>query len=204
MSAIDSQNKINPYLADPAVILMLEFQKGDNTSFEKLMVLYYPRILNFINRFVGRRQVAEDLTQEVFIKVYHSAASYKPQSKFQTWIYTIAKNISLNELRKYKNSTVSLDGTFATEDDELKKQWEDLDAKKPGQDLVEEEVVSQIKAAIDELPENQKMAVILLRYEQLSYDEIAATMNLSMQAVKSLLSRAKENLKVKLANLVNE
>jgi len=192
------QDKTNPYLFDPDVHLMLEFQGGDKASFEALMHKYYPRLLNFIHRFVGQREIAEDLTQEVFMKVYQAVSAYRPQSKFQTWIYTIAKNISLNELRRNRGSVVSLDEPFSSQEGELKRDVEDPSGVRPDEDLLRQETMRAVRQAIHALPENQRMAVILRRYEQFSYEEIAQTMRVSVEAVKSLLSRAKENLKEKL------
>ena len=194
-------DNLNPYLTDPDVVLMLDFKAGNKNAFERLMVKYYPRILNFIYRYINQGESAEDLTQEVFIKVYHGAASYEPKSKFQTWIYTIAKNTSLNELRKKPLARVSLDETLSSEDSELKIQVEDLQATAPSEAMVKEELAQAVRAAIQSLPENQKMAVILRRYENFSYEDIAQALNLSVEAVKSLLSRAKENLREKLAKL---
>lgn len=182
---------------------MLEFQKGNKASFETLMRTYFPRLLNFIYRFVGNQELAEDLTQEVFIKVYHCAAQYTPQAKFQTWIYTIAKNISLNELRKHKHHFVSIDETFETEDNTLHRQLEDKNNVNAAQGMINEEKIAMIKKAIESLPESQRMAVILRRYDNFSYEEIAQTMNTSVKAVKSLLSRAKENLKDKLIDIID-
>jgi len=196
-------NDSNPYLSDPDVLLMLDFQKGNRASFENLMHKHYKRILNFIYRFTGIRETAEDLTQEVFIKVYNSGPTYRPKAKFQTWIFTIAKNISLNELRRFKNKPVSLDGTWETEDGEMAPQVEDTRAPSPDQEIIQDEKAVIVKAAIDALPENQRMAVILRRYEDLSYEEIAKTMGCSVKAVKSLLNRAKENLRNKLAGFIS-
>jgi RNA polymerase sigma-70 factor (ECF subfamily) len=188
----------NPYLDDPDVRLMLEFQKGSKASLEGLMHKYYPRLLNFTYRFLGNREAAEDITQEVFVRVYKSASCYRPQAKFQTWVFTIARNLSLNELRRNKKGGVSLEETFSSEDGELKRQVADPRGQDPGQELLQGEKTAAVKAAINDLPENQRMAVILRRYEEFSYEEIARAMRVSVQAVKSLLSRAKENLKNKL------
>ena len=177
---------------------MLAFQKGDKASFEALMRKYYPRLFNFIYRFVGNEHIAEDLTQEVFLRVYRAAAGYRPRSKFQTWIYTIARNISLNELRHHKKTPLSLDEPFSSEDGPVERQLEDTRTPRPDEQMLRRETVAAVRAAIDSLPANQRMAVILRRYDQFSYEEIAQTMRLSVKAVKSLLSRAKENLKNKL------
>lgn len=190
-----------PYLSDPDVRLMMEFQKGDKASFEALLRKHFPRVLNFIYRYTGGRETAEDLAQEVFIRVYKSAADYRPQSKFQTWVFTIARNLSLNELRRnaHKPKTVSLDETFSSQEGELKRQVEDPSSAAPDQAVLHREKAGAVKAAVDALPENQRVAVLLRRYEGFSYEEIARTMNVSVKAVKSLLSRAKENLRIKLA-----
>jgi len=196
-------NHYSEQALDPDVFLMLEFQKGDKASFENLMRKYYKRVFNFIYRFVGSIEIAEDLTQEVFMKVYKKAPSYKPQAKFQTWLYTIAKNISLNELRKHKKKMISLEETIESDSGEIKRQFEDDTSENPFQRLENKELVAIIKKAINQLPENQRIAVLLHRYEQFSYEEIAQTMGCSVSAVKSLLSRAKENLKIVLSQNMN-
>ena len=187
------------YLDDPDVQLMLKFQKGDKASFEILMRKYYPRILNFVYRYSRSREIAEDLTQEVFLKVFKTASRYQPQSKFRTWLYTIAKNTSLNELRARKRITVSLDENLKSGEDEFQRQIEDTTEINPDEQALHNEMAATVKEAISALPENQRLAVILRRYENLSYEEIAKTMNVTPKAVKSLLNRAKENLKQKLA-----
>ncbi|MBI5149469.1 MAG: sigma-70 family RNA polymerase sigma factor [Candidatus Omnitrophica bacterium] len=188
----------NPYLSDPDVRLMLDFQGGDKASFEALMRKYYPRLLNFIYRFTGSAELAEDLTQEVFLKVYSASTAYRPKSKFQTWVYTIAKNISLNELRRHKKTPLSLDEPFLSEDGPVQRQLEDTQTPRADEQMLRDETSAAVRAAINSLPENQRVAVILRRYEQFSYEEIGQTMQMSVKAVKSLLSRGKENLKNKL------
>lgn len=187
------------YLSDPDVQLMLAFGQGDKAAFEKLMVQYYPRVLNFIYRYLGSREIAEDLTQDVFVKVYKSASMYNPQAKFQTWLLTIARNISLNELRRLKKPMVSLDETVVGEEGDMTRQIEDSSATATDQEILQKEKGAAVKKAIFELPEQQRMAVILRRYHEMSYEEIAKTMNTTVKAVKSLLNRAKENLRQKLS-----
>lgn len=197
-----SQNSSNDYLSDPDVGFMLAFQKGDQHSFEVIMKKYFPRLLNFIYRYVGNRELAEDLTQEVFVRVYKAAHSYAPKSKLQTWLYTIAKNISLNELRRSKYYTISLDEPVYSKGESLLRQVSDKTVNLPDKVLLEDEKASIVMEAIQSLPENQRMAVILRRYDNLSYEEIALAMKTSVKAVKSLLSRAKENLREKLKNVL--
>jgi RNA polymerase sigma-70 factor (ECF subfamily) len=195
--------KSKVYLTDPDVQAMLKVQKGSKVAFEELMHKYYPRILNFIYRFVGNKNTAEDLTQEVFLRAYNSARRYKPKSKFQTWLYTIAKNIALNELRRSNRTIYSLDAPSGEGDKQIYNEIEDTEISSPDEQMLQKEKVASIRSAISNLPENQRIAVILRRYEGFSYAEIAATLNVSDKAVKSLLNRAKENLKNRLAKLVN-
>lgn len=194
------KQKDTSYSADPDVECMLELKKGDRDAFEILMRKYYPRILNFVYRFLGNRQRAEDLTQDVFMKVYKNARRYRPRSKFQTWLYTIAKNSCLNELRRNRGQMVSLDEPIMFDERVLKKEISDPHAD-PAGELLQKEKKVLIQTAINGLPENQRIAVILRRYESFSYAEIAATLNVTDKAVKSLLSRAKINLKNKLAGI---
>lgn len=197
------EDNTNPYLDDPDVQLMLEFIQGNKASFEALMRKYFPRLLNFIYRYVGNRQIAEDLTQEVFIKVHNAASKYSPQSKFQTWIFTIAKNMSLNELRRLKRPMISIDESIDLGTDHVQRQFSDETTEAPDKNILEDEKVQAIRTAINDLPKNQRMAVVLRRYENMSYEEIALTMNTSEKAVKSLLNRSKENLKIRLQKFVN-
>jgi RNA polymerase sigma-70 factor (ECF subfamily) len=196
------KQKETSYLTDPDVECMLEVKKGDRDAFEILMRKYYARILNFVYRFLGNRQLSEDLTQDIFMKVYKSARRYRSRSKFQTWLYTIAKNSCLNELRRNRGQMVSFDEPSTSDERVLKKEISDPHAD-PARDFLRKEKKALIQAAINDLPENQRIAVILRRYESFSYAEIAATLNVTDKAVKSLLSRAKVNLKNKLAGAVD-
>ena len=197
------KRKQNRYLSDPDVQLMLKFRSGSKFAFETLMQNYYPRVLNFIYRFIADRESAEDLTQEVFLRVYRNASRYKPKAQFKTWLYTIAKNICLNELRKNKDLVTSLDVATISGNEEV--QMQVADPKSIGQDtkLIRKEKALVIRKAINDLPENQRLAVILRRYDDFSYAEIAETLGVSDKAVKSLLSRAKVNLKHRLSGLVD-
>jgi len=181
---------------------MLEFQKGDKASFEKLMDKYYKRIVNLVYRFVGDKDIAEDLTQDVFIKVYNNACHYKPKAKFQTWLYQITRNTCLNELRRRKHAATSLDKTCEINGNPLKQELADSDSLNPDERIDKKETAQAVREAIAALPENQRIAVTLRRYEQLSYDDIAHTMDCSSSSVKSLLSRAKLNLKEKLNGFI--
>ncbi|MGD9078919.1 MAG: RNA polymerase sigma-70 factor [Desulfobacterales bacterium] len=196
------KQKETSYLTDPDVECMLKVKEGDRVAFEILMRKYYPRILNFVYRFLGNRQLSEDLTQDVFLKVYKNARRYRPRSKFQTWLFTIAKNSCLNELRRNRRQMASLEESITPDERVQKKEISDPHAD-PAGDFLQKEKKVLIQAAINELPENQRMAVILRRYENFSYVEIATALNVTDKAVKSLLSRAKVNLRKKLAGIVD-
>ena len=187
-------NDFQPYNSDPDVLLMLEFQRGNRASFENLMRKYYKRIFNFSLRLLRNREAAEDSAQEVFIRVYQSVDNYEPKASFRTWIYTIAKNFVLNELKKKGRTAVSLDGSIPTEEGEMLHQLEDSNAVHPIERLALAERAQKVREAIDSLPPQQRIVVVFYRFERLSYEEIAETLGISVSAVKSLLSRARENL----------
>ena len=194
--------KSSPYHSDPDVQKMLAFQQGNKLAFEELMRHYYPRILNFIYRFVGHQSTAEDLAQEVFMRVFNSASGYRPKSRFQTWIYTIAKNVALNDLRRSSRLTYSLDEPAERDNKIYNSDMDGVGEDTPDEKMIQKEKAVRVRSAISELPENQRVAIILRRYEEFSYAEIAATLNVSEKAVKSLLSRAMQNLKNRLAGEV--
>jgi RNA polymerase sigma-70 factor (ECF subfamily) len=187
---------------DPDIELMLAFQKGERSAFEALLRKHYRNVLNFCYRFLGRRDSAEDITHEVFLKAYQSAAGYQPRARFRTWLYTIAKNLCLNELRSKVYQMNSWDEAGDREAEEPNGLPEDL--QPPEDRVLRKERRAAIRAAIDELPENQRLAVILRRYDDFSYEEIAAALGISEKAVKSLLNRAKEHLRKKLAPWVEK
>lgn len=190
------------YSSDPDVILMLKFKGGNKAAFEELLDKYQKPIINFIYRLIQDRSEADDLAQEVFIKVYNAADNYKPIAKFSTWIYTIARNLCLNKLRERKRKVVSLDEDIPTNEGGVKREIAQVKEDSPYESASKHELQEMVKQAINSLPDNQRMAVILRRYQLLSYEEIAKTMHCSVSAVKSILNRAKESLKDKLKSYV--
>lgn len=182
--------------ADPDVELMLRFQKGDATAFEALVHRHTRAVLNLVYRYLGDASRAEDVAQDVFVKVYKARMKYEPKAKFSTWLYRVAVNHCLNDIRSRK-SQPSLSAPI---NDLLEHpSGEDPDAR-----LRREELRRAVKDALDALPEHQRMAVLLARYQELSYDQIAETLGMSLEAVKSLLFRAKENLQRALARFARE
>ena len=189
------------YFSDPDVILMLAVKKGEQAPFETLMHKYYKRVFNFIYRFVSDRETAEDLTQETFLRVYRAARTYAPQAKFQTWLLTIARNLSLNDLRRRKVKMVSLQEEILTTRGQVPRQVEDK-GRGPHEQLLAEERQEFVRRAISALPVHQRAAVSLRRYDDLSYEEISQVLGCSVAAVKSLLNRAKENLRQQLESVL--
>ncbi len=174
---------------------MLRFQRGDLAAFDELVRRNTPRVHALIYRFLGDPGMVEDLTQEVFLRVFRTAERYQPTAKFSTWLYRIAANLSFNVLRSRKKGTpVSLEH-LAGPDQEHPRQTPDPSAAAPGEDMDHEELSRQVARAIASLPDNQRIAIVLNKYENKSYQEISEVMDCSTMAVKSLLSRARGNLR---------
>lgn len=190
------------YLSDHDVQLMLKFQQGKKDAFVALMHKYYPLLLNYNYRYLGNKEIAEDLTQEVFLRIYKSKSKYLPKAAFRTWAYKIAKNICLNVLRRNKHFVIPLDQPVLVKDDKLSRQIEDKNLLKPDEEVENRETAELIKAAIQSLPSKQRMTIIMRTYDKFSYKEIGSILNVSVSAVKSLLSRARTALKIKLEGKV--
>lgn len=188
-------------MARSDVQLMLEAKAGDNTSFELLLQRYRTPLVNFLSRMVRDRATAEDLSQEVFIRVYRARGTYAPSAKFTTWLFRIATNLALNRIRdtRYHQLEVSLDAP-AEEDGHVM----ELPARELRVDqlMVERDRAAMIRKAVEGLPEKQRIAVLLHKYEEMDYAEIAMVLECSDAALKSLLFRAYETLRVQLAPLV--
>jgi RNA polymerase sigma-70 factor (ECF subfamily) len=192
-------------MARTDVQLMLDVKAGDEQSFALLLHRYRTPLVNFLYRMVRNREQAEDLAQEVFIRVYRARADYVPSAKFTTWLFRIATNLALNSVRdtRHQRMEVSLDApvTVSEEGDERPL---DVAEKHPNieEHLVQEAQRDMIRHAIDKLPEKQRAAVLLHKYQDLDYGEISKILSCSESALKSLLFRAYETLRVELAPLV--
>ena len=188
------------------VQLMLDVKSGDEASFELLLHRYRTPLVNFLYRMVRNREQAEDLAQEVFIRVYRARAEYVPSAKFTTWLFRIATNLALNSLRdnRYKKLEDSIDAPARIDSEDGDDRPLDVAEPHPNieQHLVDDARVKMIRHAIDKLPEKQRAAVLLHKYEELDYAEIAKILSCSESALKSLLFRAYEALRVELAPLV--
>jgi len=181
---------------DYDVQLMLRFQKGERAAFEELVHRNTNKVHGLIYRFLGDPSKVEDLTQDVFLRVFRNAPRYQPAAKFSTWLYRIVANLCFNVIRSHRRSqTVQLEGINPKEGDTYYRDVPDDRQARPHERLDDEELRDKVAGAIDALPDNQRLAIILNKYEHKSYEEIARVLNCSTMAVKSLLSRARGNLR---------
>jgi RNA polymerase sigma-70 factor, ECF subfamily len=193
-------------MARSDVQLMLDVKAGDEHSFELLLQRYRTPLVNFLYRMVRVREEAEDLAQEVFLRVYRARQDYVPSAKFTTWLFRIATNLALNSVRdnRHQRMEVSLDAPVTVDAEDGDEKVLDVAEKNPNieQHLIEEARKSMIRHAIDKLPAKQRAAVLLHKYQELDYGDIARILECSESALKSLLFRAYETLRVELAPLV--
>jgi RNA polymerase sigma-70 factor (ECF subfamily) len=184
---------------------MLDVKAGDEQSFELLLRKYRIPLVNFLYRMVRDSAVAEDLAQEVFLRVYRARKQYAPSAKFTTWMFRIATNLALNSVRdnRHRQMEISIDQTVDTGEDEQRVIEVADRAPTVEQELVARGRSDMILRAIHALPEKQRAAVLLHKYQELDYDEIAGILECSESALKSLLFRAYETLRAELAPLVN-
>lgn len=185
-------------LHDPDVQLMLQVRDDDAEAFEELMLRYQARVVTILEHLVGQRDQAEDLAQDVFLRIYRARKSYVPGAKFSTWLFTIANNVASNARRnRARRKEVRWDASPA--DSRATPAIEQLavaaSGQMPARRLDKEEMRDIVRTAISGLNERQRMAVLLSKFEGMSYEDIAAAMDLTPQAVKSLLFRARENLR---------
>jgi RNA polymerase sigma-70 factor (ECF subfamily) len=192
-------------MARTDVQLMLDVKAGDEQSFELLLRKYRTPLVNFLFRMVRDTAVAEDLAQEVFLRVYRARQEYAPSAKFTTWMFRIATNLALNSVRdnRHRQMEISMDQTVDTGEDEQQPLQVADRAPTVEQELVARSRAELILKAIYALPEKQRAAVLLHKYQELDYDEIARVLECSESALKSLLFRAYETLRVQLAPLVS-
>jgi RNA polymerase sigma-70 factor (ECF subfamily) len=184
---------------DPDAALMLRVKQGDMEAFEDLVDKYKQPVTNLIGRTLQDATEAEDLAQNVFVQVFKSAHRYRVSAKFSTWLYTIARNLCLNEIRRRsRHPADSLDQQQSDQDDQPLRQYEDKKGFSAPDHLLQDELISKVDQALAELPEAQRTALILCREEEMSYEEIAAVLGSSLSATKSLIHRARETLKQKL------
>lgn len=179
--------------------LMLRVKDGDGASFAMLLDKHRSAVIHFLERMVQNHAVAEELAQEVFLRVYRSRATYEPTAKFTTWLFRIATHLALNSIRDGKNERLQ---------ERLDDNPEDLPVKQVSDrsptveaTLVYQARLEEVRKAIGALPDKQRAAVLMHKYEEMEYTQIAKVLNCSESAVKSLLFRAYETLRARLAHM---
>jgi RNA polymerase sigma-70 factor (ECF subfamily) len=182
--------------------LMLRIKDGDAASFEVLLLRYRIPLVSFLHRMVRDRALAEDLAQEVFLRVYQARERYQPEARFTTWLYRIATNLALNAIRDRKDKVSEPAGAESNGEPALERFVDPQPTVE--QRLIERDRERLIRQAVESLPENQCVAVILHKYQEVDYRQIAGVLNVSESAVKSLLFRAYETLRLRLAPLLRE
>jgi RNA polymerase sigma-70 factor (ECF subfamily) len=181
---------------DPDSVLMLRVKQGDEEAFVQLVEKYKQPVLNFVQRTLRDSTDAEDVAQTVFVQVFKSAKRYRAAAKFSTWLFTIARNLCLNEIRRRsRHPADSMDAQGSEHPDQPLRQFEDVNNPIPPDSLLQGELAEKIDAALAVLPENQRTALLLCRQEELSYEEMAEILDCSVSAVKSLIHRGRETLK---------
>lgn len=192
---------------DPGVRWMLAYQAGDESAFDRIVLEYSAPVFALLTRFLGQRSSREDLVQEVFLRVIRARDRYQPSARFSTWLYRIAFNMAVNETQRAKGREfhvldapqigheVAGDGMSELGDERV---------LEPSHGLEQADVVLAVRKAIRRLPETQRMALLLAKYQELPYIEIAQVLGCSEKAVKSLVHRARENLRESLAPFLQE
>jgi RNA polymerase sigma-70 factor (ECF subfamily) len=185
--------------SDPDAVLMLRVKQGDTGAFAVLVDKYKQPVMNVAYRMLRDATEAEDLAQMVFVQVFKAAGRYEVSSKFSTWLFTIARNLCLNEIRRRSRHPVeSMETVHPAQEDHAPQQFEDKKTASPPESLLHGELEEKIEEALAGLPENQRLAILLCRQDELSYEEIARVLGCSVSATKSLIHRGRETLKQKL------
>jgi RNA polymerase sigma-70 factor (ECF subfamily) len=176
--------------------LMLRVKEGDDASFAALLERYRAPVIHFVYRMVQNQHIAEELAQDVFLRVYRARKGYEPNAKFTTWLFRIATHIALNAIRDGRGER----GTESLDDQEAKASELPDRRRTIEQVMVEDDRLAEVRRAVQALPAKQRAAVLMHKYQELDYAQIARALGCSESAVKSLLFRAYESLRRKLAH----
>jgi RNA polymerase sigma-70 factor, ECF subfamily len=178
---------------------MMRVKLGDMPAFEALVDKYKQPVLNFVIRTLGDEKEAEDLAQVVFIQVFRSAHRYQGTAKFISWLFTIARNLCLNEIRRRSRHPADpLESKSFGAEEAPCPQFEDVRVESPLNSVLLGELTGQVEHALADLPEAQRTAILLICHDEMSYDEIAQVLGISLAATRSLIHRARERLKQRL------
>ena len=184
---------------DPDVRLMVQARDDIQGAFEALVERYQNRLVGILFHMVGNKEEAEDLCQEVFLRIYRARKGYRPRAKFSTWLFTIANNLALNHLRrKGRNRSLPLGGVSGSQPVSPVATHLEGRESTPSTQLRQAELSNLVRDALGTLNEDQKIAVLLNKFEDMSYAEIADVMGRSPEAIKSLLARARNQLREQL------
>jgi len=179
--------------------LMLGVKHGEGMCMDQLLQRHRGPVIQFLYRMVRNRAIAEELAQNVFLRIYRSRTTYEPTAKFTSWLFRIATHVALNWLRdrRHENNQLSLSAGLERDSERQ------IPDKRPTVDqlLIYEVKLEEVRQAIAELPDRQRAAVIMHKYEELEYTQIAHALNCSPQTVKSLLFRAYNSLRIRLAHM---
>ena len=200
MSRIDQKPAGGSKEDDEDVRLMRLMSAGDTQAFEELIERHQSLVAGTVARMLGSNSEVEDIAQQVFIRVWKSAGLYTPRAKITTWLLKITRNLVFNELRRTRRRAQV---PIQTEPDAAEIPLKDETNPTPDASLLENELQEAIEKAITELPERQRMALVLRRYEELNYEQIADILDLSVPAVKSILFRARTELRAQLSKYLN-
>jgi RNA polymerase sigma-70 factor (ECF subfamily) len=188
-----------PEHPDPDAALMLRVKRGDRAAFTELVEKWKQPVMNFVFSTLRDEIESEDVAQNTFVQVWKSRSRYERTAKFSTWLFTIARNLCLNEIRRRsRHPAESLEETFGENDDLPSRQYEDKKIFLPTEEVLHGELAKKIEEALAELPENQRTAILLCRKDEVSYEEIADILGCSLSATKSIIFRGRETLKEKL------
>ena len=192
----------NPYLKDPDVQLMLRVREEDEAAFAQLVATYQDRLIGLLTNLVGDRTTAEDVAQETFLRVYRARHGYEANAKFSTWLFSIAHNLASNARRtlgrRKETQLASAPDSSGPQPGPQAQAVPEKSALMPSRLMAKAELMEKVQAAMETLNDRQRMALLLHKFEGMSYIDIGAAMEMTPQAVKSLLSRARDQLRVAL------
>ena len=191
----------NPYLKDSDVQLMLRVREGDEAAYAQLVATYQDRLIGLLTNLVGDRTTAEDVAQEVFLRVFRARHGYEANAKFSTWLFSIAHNLASNTRRskgRRKETQLAASESSGPQVAPMAQLVAEKSALMPSRIMARAELMEKVQAAMETLNDRQRMALLLHKFEGMNYIDIGAAMEMTPQAVKSLLSRARDQLRVAL------